>query len=73
MGKIIRYEFVGDRTGLSLQALGLAIVAILLPKLLIVLVPIVLVYLLLTIVKIEEEIENPNEIIARAKEGRFRK
>jgi len=73
MGKIVRYEFVGDRIGLSLQALGLAIVAILLPTLLIVLIPIVIVYLLLTIVKIEEEIENPNEIIAAFKEGRFRK
>jgi len=33
----------------------------------------VIVYLLLTIVKIEEEIENPNEFIAGFKEGRFRK
>jgi hypothetical protein len=73
MGKIVRYEFVGDRIALSLQALGLAIVAIVLFTLLIAPVTIVVVYLLLTIVKIEEEIETPNEFIAGFKEGRFRK
>jgi hypothetical protein len=73
MGKIIRYEFMGNRTVLAAQTLLLPIVAIFFPLILIALVPNLIVYLLLTVVKIEEEIERPNEFIAEFKEGRFRK
>jgi hypothetical protein len=73
MGKIVRYEFIGNQGALGLQTLGLAIAAILLPLLVIALAPAVIVYLLLTTVRIEEEVENPNEFIAGFKEGRFRK
>jgi hypothetical protein len=73
MGKIVRYEFIGNRNALWLQTLGLVIAAFFLPPLLIALVPNLIVYLLFTVVKIEEEIERPNEFIAGFKEGRFRK
>jgi hypothetical protein len=73
MGKIVRYEFMGNRTILAAQTLLLPIIAIFLPWILIALVPNLLVYLLLTVVKVEEEIEHPNEFIAGFKEGRFTK
>lgn len=73
MGKIVRYEFIGNGRVLALQVLLLSVVAIILPVLLAVLVPSAIVYLLLTIVKIEEDIENPNEFIGGFREGRFRK
>ena len=73
MGKIVRYEFIGNRTVLLLQTLALSVAAIILPMLLIAFLPTVVVYLLLTIVKLEEVIESPNEFIAGFKEGRFRK
>ena len=71
MGKIIRYEFMGNRTILAAQTLLLPVIAIFFPLILIALVPNLIVYLLFTVVKIEEEIENPNEFIAGFKEGRF--
>ena len=73
MGKIVRYEFMGNRTILAAQTLLLPIIAIFFPWILIALVPNLLVYLLLTVVKVEEEIEHPNEFIAGFKEGRFGK
>ena len=73
MGKIIRYEFIGNRNVLASQILLLTIIAILFPLILIALVPTLVVYLLLTVVKVEEEVERPNEFIAGFKEGRFRK
>ena len=73
MGKIVRYEFIGNRTILAAQTLALPIIAIFFPLILIALVPNLIVYLLLTIVKIEEEMERPNEFISGFKEGRFRK
>jgi hypothetical protein len=73
MGKIVRYEFMGNRTILAAQTLVLPIIAIYFPWILIALVPNLIVYLLLTVVKVEEEIERPNEFIEGFKEGRFRK
>jgi hypothetical protein len=73
MGKIVRYEFIGNRTILVAQTLLLPIIAIFVPLILIALVPNLIVYLLLTIVKVEEEIDRPNEFIEGFKEGRFRK
>ncbi len=73
MGKIVRYEFIGNRTFLAAQTLVLPIIAIFFPWILIALVPNLLVYMLLTVVKVEEEIERPNEFIEGFKEGRFRK
>jgi hypothetical protein len=73
MGKIVRYEFIGNRTILVAQTLLLPIIAIFVPLILIALVPNLIVYLLLTIVKVEEEIDRPNEFIEAFKEGRFRK
>jgi hypothetical protein len=73
MGKIVRYEFVGNRTALAAQTLLLPIIAVFFPWILIPLVPNLIVYLLLTVVKIEEVIERPSEFIAGFKEGRFRK
>jgi hypothetical protein len=73
MGKIIRYEFIGNRTVIAAQTLAFPIAAIFFPLIMIALVPNLIVYLLLTVVKIEEEIERPNEFIAGFKEGRFRK
>jgi hypothetical protein len=70
---IRKYEFIGNRIVLMAQTLALLIVAIFFPLILIALVPNLIVYLLLTVVKIEEEIERPNEFIAGFKEGRFRK
>lgn len=72
MGKIVRYEFIGNQIAVRLQELGLLIAALFLPRLLLALIPFMIVYLLLTIVKIEEEMEHPNEVIAGFKEGRFR-
>ena len=71
MGKIIRYEFMGNRGVLAAQTLLLPVIAIFFPLILIAIVPNLIVYLLLTVVKIEEEIERPNEFIAGFKEGRF--
>jgi hypothetical protein len=51
----------------------LPIIAIFVPLILIALVPNLIVYLLLTIVKVGEEIDRPNEFIEGFKEGRFRK
>jgi fatty acid desaturase len=73
MGKIVRYEFIGNRTILAALTLILPFFAIFFPWILIALVPNLLVYLLLTVVKVEEEIERPNEFIAGFKEGRFTK
>jgi len=73
MGKVVRYEFIGNRTILGAQTLIVPIVAIFFPWILIALVPNLIVYLLLTVVKVEEEIERPNEFIDGFKEGRFRK
>ena len=73
MGKIVRYEFIGKWTYLVAQTLLLPIIAIFFPWILIALVANLFVYLLLTVVKIEEEIERPNEFIEGFKEGRFRK
>ena len=73
MGKIVRYEFIGNRTVLAAQTLVIPIIAIFFPLILIALVPNLIVYLLLTIVKVEEELERPNEFIAGFNEGRFRK
>jgi hypothetical protein len=73
MGKIVRYEFIGNRTILAAQTLLLPIIAIFFPLILIALVPNLIVYLLFTVVKVEEEIERPNEFIEGFKEGRFRK
>ena len=73
MGKIVRYEFIGNRTVLAAQTLLLPIIAVFFPLILIALVPNLIVYLLLTVVKIEEVIERPNEFIAGFKEGRFGK
>jgi hypothetical protein len=73
MGKIVRYEFIGNRTVLAAQTLLLPIIAIFFPLILIALVPNLIVYLLFTVVKVEEEIERPNEFIEGFKEGRFRK
>jgi hypothetical protein len=73
MGKIVRYEFMGNRTILAAQTLVLPIIAIYFPWILIALAPNLIVYLLLTVVKVEEEIERPNEFIEGFKEGRFRK
>jgi hypothetical protein len=55
------------------QTLLLPIIAIFVPLILIALVPNLIVYLLLTIVKVGEEIDRPNEFIEGFKEGRFRK
>ena len=63
MGKVVRYEFIGNRTILGAQTLIVPIVAIFFPWILIALVPNLIVYLLLTIVKVEEEIDRPNEFI----------
>ena len=73
MGKIVRYQFIGNRTILAAQMLLLPIIAIFFPLILIGLVPNLIVYLILTVVKVEEEIERPNEFIAGFMEGRFRK
>ena len=73
MGKIVRYQFIGNRTILAAQMLLLPIIAIFFPLILIGLVPNLIVYLILTVVKVEEEIERPNEFIAGFTEGRFRK
>jgi hypothetical protein len=73
MGKIVRYEFMGNRIILVLQTLLLPIVAIFFPLILIAVVPNLIIYLLFTVVKIEEVIERPNEFIAGFKEGRFTK
>ena len=73
MGKIVRYEFIGNRTFLAAQTLLFPIVAFFSPWILTALVINLLVYLLLTVVKVEEEIERPNEFIAGFKEGRFTK
>jgi hypothetical protein len=69
MGKIVRYEFIGNRTTFAAQTLAIAIAAIILPSIsiLIAVVPYMIVYLLLTVVKIEEDIERPNEYIERFK------
>lgn len=73
MSRIARYEFIGDwRVFTLLLALELISAIVFLP-LLIGSIPILIVYLLLTIIKIEEEIESPNEFIAGYKVGRFRK
>ena len=73
MGKIVRYEFIGNRTVLAAQTLVIPIIAIFFPLILIALVPNLIVYLFLTVVKVEEEIDRPNEFIEGFKEGRFRK
>jgi hypothetical protein len=73
MGKIVRYEFIGNRGVLAAQTLVLPVIAIFFPLILIAVVPNLIVYLLLTVVKIEEVIERPNEFIAGFKEGRFGK
>ena len=73
MGKIVRYQFIGNRTILAAQMLLLPIIAIFFPLILIGLVPNLIVYLILTVVKVEEEIERPNEFIGGFTEGRFRK
>ena len=73
MGKIVRYEFIGNRGALALQVLLQSLIAIQFPLLLVVFVPCSIVYLLLTVVRIEEVMENPNEFIAGFIEGRFRK
>jgi hypothetical protein len=73
MGKIVRYEFIGNRTAFAAQTLALAITAIFFPFMLIAVVPYMIVYLLLTVVKIEEEIDRPTEFIEGFKEGRYRK
>lgn len=73
MSKIVRYVFVGNRTVIAAQMLAIALGIIVYPWILIAIVPNLVVYLLLTIVKIEEELERPIEFIEGFKEGRFRK
>jgi hypothetical protein len=59
---MVRDEFIGSWRVLALYTIGLAIVAFIFPLLWMAFLPAVIVYLLLTIVKIEEEIENPNKV-----------
>jgi len=73
MGKIVRYEFIGNRTTFAAQTLAIAITAIFFPFVLIAVVPYMIVYLLLTVVKIEEDIERPNEFIDNFKKELSRK
>jgi hypothetical protein len=73
MGKIVRYVFVGDRTAYAAQLLALAISIIVFPLIAIAVLLGMFVYLLLTVVKIEEEIDRPTEFIEGLKEGRFSK
>ena len=73
MGKIVRYEFMGNKVLLAAQMVALLIVGIFFPLILIAAIPNLIIYLLLTVVKIEEEIERPNEFIGGFKEGRFSK
>jgi hypothetical protein len=60
MGRIIRYEFVGNWLVLVLLFMS------------VIFIPFGVIYFILTAVKIEEEIENPNEFIAAFKEGKYR-
>ncbi|HZF37332.1 MAG TPA: hypothetical protein VE715_00780 [Blastocatellia bacterium] len=73
MGKVVRYEFIGKRTVLWAQLLLLLIMAIFFPWISVAVIPNLIVYLLFTVVKIEEEIEHPNEFIANFKEEMSRK
>jgi len=59
MGRVIRYEFVGNWLVLTLLFVS------------VIFIPFGVVYFILATVKIEEEIENPNEFIAAFKEGKY--
>ncbi|MBO0860350.1 MAG: hypothetical protein J2P21_18115 [Chloracidobacterium sp.] len=73
MGKVVRYEFIGNRIVLWAQLLLLVVMTIFVPWISVAVVSNLFVYLLLNVVKIEEEVARPNEFIANFKEELTRK